>query len=87
MNIDVIKKAADINKYNNDIPIITNIAERFIYKPRIGAFDSYISVVIRSLSGYYKTFNFPTERAFENALDDLAKNGIGDLKRIKKYTK
>lgn len=70
MNIINLERAADINKYNRD-PIITNIIERFIYKPKQGNFDSVISCVIRASDGYFKTFLFPTERAFANALSYL----------------
>lgn len=70
MNLINLNRASEINKYNRE-PIITNITERFIYKPTVCTFESVISCVIRDTNGYFKTFRFPTERAFANALSYL----------------
>lgn len=86
MNYINLERAANINKYNIE-PIIVNITERFLYKPHLATFDSYISCIIKSSNGFYKTFRFPTERAFANALTYLETNPYFVPKNLVKFTK
>lgn len=86
MNNINLERAADINKYNRK-PIIININEKFIYKPEIATFDSYITCVINSVGGFYKSFAFPTERAFANALTEIEKNPNFAPKDLVKFTR
>jgi hypothetical protein len=86
MNHINLERAANINKYSKE-SVIINITERFLYKPEMATFDSYISCVIRSTNGFYKTFRFPTERAFGNALFYLEKNPNFVPKDLIKFTR
>lgn len=69
INLD---RVCELNRFSKE-PIIMNITERHIYQPKNGTFDKVITCVIKS-STYFKTFRFPTERAFANALNYLENN-------------
>jgi hypothetical protein len=86
MNHINLERACDINKYSKE-PIITNITERFIYKAQQGVFDDIISCVIKSTDGFFKTFRFPSERAFANALSELEINRNFTSKDLLKYVR
>lgn len=92
MNKKIVDAVQDLNRLTDRLnienkPRILRFKEVFNYIEHNGTFDSYITVTIRSLDGFIKTYNFPTERAFENAVVDLTTYGYANLKRIKKYTK
>ena len=70
MNQINLDRSQELNRFNHK-PIIVNITERFQYDSNTGVFDKYITCVIRSSDGFFKTFRFPTERAFANALTYL----------------
>lgn len=86
MNINVLTKAAEYNRYSRD-NIITNITERFQYDSNAGIFESYITVVIKDNNGFFKTFRFATDRAVDNAFTELIMNGNSNLKRLLKFTR
>jgi len=67
------ERAIDINRFTKE-PIIMNINEKFIWQPKQGTFDTLLTCVIRSSDNFYKTFRFPTERAFANALTYIEQN-------------
>jgi len=87
MDATILKKAAELNKFDIKNGVILVIKELHLYKPVLATFDSYIETIIKDGDGYCKTFVFPTERALENAIDDIKLNGNFNLKRLTQYVR